>query len=244
MGFMEMHTHILPGVDDGAEVPGMALKMVWQAYRQGVDQIILTPHYHPERGFTFENHLLQRKLLNLKEAVHKKISGDIQLYMGQEINWNNRVIEKLNKKELFTMANTGYVLIEFNPEAEPGGIQTAIDQLTMAGYLPIIAHIERYRKIVGKYGLVEKLIKDGAYIQVNCQSFFGSPVDKRVRFCRKLYDQRRVHFVSSDCHDTRRRPPMLRETAAFLDKRKEQKWYQKVFFEHPKLLIRGIEIGR
>lgn len=243
-GFTEMHTHILPGVDDGADVTELALKMILQAYRQGVDQIILTPHYHPERGYTVEGSLLESKVLNLKKAVHKKISEDIQLYIGQEISWSNRVIDKLNKRELFTMAYTGYVLIEFSPMAELQEIKAAIDKLTMAGYLPIIAHIERYHKIVGNYDLISDLIESGACIQVNCQSFFGSPVDKRVRFCRRLYDQRWLHFVSSDCHDLKKRPPMLLKTAALLKKRKDKMWFQKVFIEHPQLLINGIEIGR
>lgn len=244
MGYVDMHTHILPGIDDGADVPKTALKMVWQSYQQGIDKIILTPHYHPGRKFTASTVVIRNKMARLKEATRNKISEDIRLYTGQEIYWNSEVVDKLNNGELLTMANTSYVLVEFSAGDPYGKIEEAVSQLTLSGYLPIIAHIERYSSMIGEYGSVEQLIQMGAYIQVNCQSLSGGPFNKRAKFCKRLFEEQLVHFISSDCHDTKYRPPAIQDAVKILEKKQGWQWFQKVFFEHPKLLLKGREIGR
>jgi len=244
MGYVEMHTHILPGIDDGADTPKTALKMVWQSYQQGVDTIILTPHYHPGRGFTASTAMIKGKAARLREAAKNKISEDIRFYTGQEIYWDSNVVDKLNNGELLTMAESSYVLIEFSTGTPIGKVREAVNGLTVAGYLPIIAHIERYDSYVGRIDEVKELIHMGAYIQMNCESLVGGIFDSRAKFCKKLFEEQLVHFISSDSHDTKNRPPDIKNAVKILEKKQGWQWFQKVFFEHPKFLIKGIEIRR
>ena len=229
MGYVEMHTHILPGIDDGADVPKTALKMVWQSYQQGIDTIMLTPHYHPGRKFTASPTIIRGKTARLREAAKNKISEDIELYTGQEIYWDSNVVDMLNNDHLLTMANTSYVLIEFSVSDPIEKVKGAVNRLTLAGYFPIIAHVERYNSVLGEFHKIEELIRMGAYIQVNCQSLTGGIFDKRAKFCRKLFEEQLVHFISSDCHDTEYRPPAIKEAVKVLEKKQNWQWFQKVF---------------
>lgn len=160
-GFYDIHCHILSGVDDGAANFFDALEMVRMAREDGIRHLVLTPHYHVGHyELSAEN--LRDRFLILQEEV-AAMYPDMRLYLGAEICYHEEAAEKLKENRLLTMADTQYVLIEFFPKTEQRMIFQGLQEIQMAGRLPILAHAERYETLVGDYDAIEELIRMGCW---------------------------------------------------------------------------------
>lgn len=207
MGITDIHTHILYGVDDGAEYLGDSMKLIAEEWDQGVQRIILTPHYGPKFGHPDRN-ILEQRFHEIEEET-KKYYPDMKLYLGSELYYQKDTIQDLKDGKALTMAGTRYILVEFGIRDSYSRIFQAVQNMVYAGFLPIIAHVERYEAVFGHIDKAKDLVKAGAYLQVNTESFLGGFLDKRTAFCKKLLKEQLICFVGSDCHDmTNRRPDM------------------------------------
>ena len=209
--FADIHTHILPGVDDGAADMEEALRMADMAYEEGIRVIVATPHYgrvnpkyDPDHGAKVCAEL-RRQIM----ARHE----DMRLYMGNELFYSPAVLEDLRKGRARTLGGSDYALIEFHPMEEYAYIEKAVRNMVSYGYRPIIAHVERCSSLHKRVGDIEELTELGAYMQINARSFLGGRFDKRTRWCRTLVKEGLIHFVASDCHNTEGRSPVMRLAA-------------------------------
>ena len=198
---VDIHTHIIPNVDDGSPNLETSLEMVKHEIDIGVTEIICTPHhiYHRYEKSVKE---IKEKFLLLKEAVEKE-NLPIKLYLGQEICYTHRedIIAMLKAGKLLTLNNTNRVLLEFSFTREPEDLLDIIYNFGVNGYEVIIAHIERYEWI--NYQKVEALKAEGALIQINSNSYLGLTSWKEKRFTKKLLKNGLVDFVASDTHSFR-----------------------------------------
>lgn len=204
----DIHTHILPGVDDGAQNMDIAFEMVNKEYNQGVRAIVLTPHfggYNPD----FDLHKAEEAFQHLRQKAEEKLPG-LKLYPGNEILYSPGIVEALKEGKAKTLAGTDYVLVEFLYQEEYATILKAVKHLTMAGYRPVMAHVERYDCLLKDLDKVEELIYQGAYIQVNGNSFLRGILDKRFRFVKKLLKYDLIHLVATDCHNMKGRRPEIK----------------------------------
>lgn len=218
MGLIDIHTHILFGVDDGAKTIGDSMGILEEEREQGVDKIILTPHYGPKFGHP-DAAMLKEHYLELCEKAGQYYP-EIRLYLGSELYYQQETVSDLDKGKALTMNDTRYVLVEFGVTESYSYIYRAIQDLSYAGYIPIIAHAERYDAVFDHVERVEDLINLGAYIQLNAESLIGGFFDKRASFCKKLAKEGLMHFLGSDCHDFRERKPHMAQAAQILLKKK------------------------
>lgn len=238
--FIDIHSHILPGVDDGSDSFETSMRMLRCAVDDGISGIILTPHNKPghrQRHFS--------EMMSRVEGLRKMMSEgsiNIDLYMGSELYYRNGLLEELENDMAGTMAGSRYVLVEFNPLEDYDYIRNGIYALLTGGYYPILAHAERYRNVcAGKSG-IDDLIEMGCYIQVNAGSVMGKAGQKTKRFVRTMLKRRQVHFVATDAHDMEKRAPRLSDCAYFIQKKYGGNYSQQLFNENPLHVIRDEEI--
>lgn len=217
MGLIDIHTHILHGVDDGAKSIGDSMGLLDEELEQGVDQVILTPHYGPKFGHP-DVELLKDRYIELCERA-TKYYPQMKLYLGSELYYQKETVSDLKQGKALTMNNTRYVLVEFGITDSYSYICRAMQELSYAGYIPIIAHAERYEAIFWHVKKVEELVHMGAYIQLNAESLIGGIFNKQTVFCKKLIKEGLMHFLGSDCHDVRERRPHMEQAAKMLNKK-------------------------
>lgn len=231
--FIDIHSHILPGVDDGAENRTISLKMLQEAHVNGTQDIILTPHYHPGKKYTG----LQRQrdaFQNLK--MHLEKTSEVQIYDGNEIYYTQQTVDLLNSKQLSTLAESQYCLLEFSVATEYTAIENAVRFLNMAGYWSVIAHAERYYCLRNP-GSIKELIKRGAYIQINASSV-GRPFDvKNGRYIKHLLENELIHFIASDAHDLKTRTPNMSKCYEWLNKHYGSEYTDQLMYENAMYIL-------
>ncbi|XMB73141.1 CpsB/CapC family capsule biosynthesis tyrosine phosphatase [Mycoplasmatota bacterium WC30] len=198
---IDIHTHILPYVDDGSPDLETSIALIKSEIEQGVTDIFVTPHYMKYRNFlsTYDNN---KAIFNkLKEKV-KAEKLDVNLYLGNEIYYNSKTLENLKNEIVIPLDNSKFVLIEFSLSHETEDIPEAIHNLVAIGYIPIIAHPERYPYItdIRDYKIMRKM---GAKIQINAGAVNGNYGKKIKKIVLNLIKNDLVDFVASDVHDFR-----------------------------------------
>lgn len=238
--YMDMHTHILPGLDDGSSSMEQTENMLRQAYEEGIRMIIATPHF----GIRNPDFRLERAKETLQEvqALADRVTPGLKLLLGNELFYSEGIIDSLQSGEAATLNGSSYALVEFSTRDSYDRIYQCIREFTWNGYIPLIAHIERYRCLEGDLNAVRTLVEQGAVIQVNCRSFLNgtntqpaSQPEKRGLFGRKkkkesgffleekgdwvrqLLAAGLVHFIASDCHDDRTRRPVYRKALVAME---------------------------
>ena len=193
----DIHSHILPLVDDGSERIEESLSMLKEEEAQGVKSVILTPHYRA--SFNKEKSELE-KIFGEFKKVAKNNGINIDLYLGQEIYWTEKTLSLLKEDRLLTLNNTKYVLAEFST-VRYSDVTEAAYELVANGYIPVIAHVERYDYV--DLSEIEEIRSLGGLIQVNASSVMGKPKRKYRKKVKKLMKAGLVDFVASDIHYVR-----------------------------------------
>lgn len=208
--FIDIHTHILPGVDDGSADRKQTEQMLLQQVQEGVTDIIATPHFDRE-----ENRQDPDRIRRLVEEVNQyaaQVAPGVRIYPGEEVLYTPGVLECYRNGEILTLADSRYLLLEFFPRSTYAEIEKAVREFLDEGVIPVIAHVERYYYLMKEYDYLYDLIKMGASIQMNSRSLLGSYFDKRRKICRKLAQNGFVHFLGSDCHNEGERPPQMKKS--------------------------------
>ncbi len=239
-GMTDMHCHVLPGVDDGARDIDEALDMLQIMYDEGIRSVIMTPHYH---GGHMEPDVetIRLRFKELKEAAQGYDTlAAMDLYIGCEIYYYPSVVEWLDEGRVLTMAGSRYVLLEFGYSSDVRKIAEGVSRVAASGYYPIIAHIERYSKLVGDMNAVYDLTDRGAYIQINTEALSAG---WRIRsFARKLLKNELVHFVGTDAHNMRGRIPRMMRESEYIRRRCGEEYCRELFIENPsKITASGLE---
>ncbi len=189
---IDIHTHILYGVDDGSPNKDVSKYLIEEAVKNNVNKIILTPHQNEECKNGKE---LRERFESFKEEFKKY---DIVFYLGSEIYYYPNMIKDLKTNDLLTFNDSKYVLVEFSTELETD-IASVVYDLKVSGYNPIVAHIERYHYL--KLSDYDEIKNNGALIQVNAKSFERKPYKKQLKY---LLKNNLVDFIASDCHNESR----------------------------------------
>ena len=198
---IDIHTHIIPCVDDGSPSLEESMKMIHHEINIGVDTIICTPHHIYGKYEKSVEEIKEQYNLLVKEVEKEKLPAT--LLLGQEICYTHREdqIKMLKEGKLLTLNNTNKVLLEFSFTREPEDLQEVIYNFSVNGYQVIVAHVERYEWIT--YNKVLSLRSEGALIQINSNSYLGLTTWKEKRFTRKLIKHNLVDYVASDTHSFR-----------------------------------------
>ena len=236
---MDIHTHILPGVDDGAKDMHEALSLVRQARENGTRAIVLTPHYRAP--YKMNADLLYKRFCLFRKAVHKEIP-QMRVYLGCEIRHQSGIPQMLNDRTLLPMYHSRYILLEFTSTAFSTQILSAARELVGYGYIPIIAHIERLDAFRNDPQLISQMEAMGVLMQMNADSVMGKSGLRIKKFCHNVLSAQQVHFIASDAHDAIRRPPLLKECYLHISEKYSESYARKLFWENPQAVVKNEDI--
>lgn len=236
-GYFDMHCHILPGIDDGAKDEKEMLKMLQIAYDDGIRYMFTTPHYHPARGDASADRI--ECAYNVVQEIIKEQFPDMKLYKGNEIYYRQDLGELLRNGTVLSLAGSDYVLVEFPFSTDTKQIKKAVGQVQMAGYLPVVAHVERYEQLIGEYDFIQELTDAGVYFQVNADSVTGELGRNRKKFVKKLIKNECVHFIGTDAHDSVYRTPRLQACATYLKKKFDEDTANILLYYNPIMVVKN-----
>lgn len=212
---IDMHTHILPGVDNGARDMDEAIKMIHTEIKNGVKTIVLTPHISTKSIVGNNKKIILDRFHQLCDATKDL---DCRLLLGAEIFYTPGILNRLNSNELFTINRTKYVLLEFNIVFENEDIDEIAYDFVASGYKPIISHAERYPYITLEK--IRQIHQTGALIQINSNSILGINGRDIKKLCKRMLKEGLVDFIASDCHDNRIRKPNLKAVKRIIKRNK------------------------
>ncbi|WP_408070374.1 CpsB/CapC family capsule biosynthesis tyrosine phosphatase [Butyrivibrio sp. JL13D10] len=234
---IDIHCHILPGVDDGSPDVDTSLAMLKTAISEGTKGMILTPHHKPMHHNVRPDHLIEYTAQLMDRANAKGI--DVQLFPGNEIYYSDSAVRELESGRASTLAGSDYVLIEFHPTDMYKTIHNALYTVQSSGYRPILAHVERYADMARHVKYVDELLDMGIYIQVNANSVMGKYGLGIRHFTRELIKRDMVHFVATDAHDNGSRAPHLLDCRDFVESRLGEDFALRIFHDNAMKVLRN-----
>ena len=220
---IDMHNHILPGVDDGSQSMETTLKMIRIAAEEGITHMLATPHF--------------------KKGHHNASPADVQaladendlnltILGGNEVMYFSDIEEAFEAGQLNTMNGSNYLLIEFYPDDDYARIRRGVETVQSLGLHPILAHVERFLPLRKDPYLIDELKGRGALIQVNASSIDGSQGFGTKQFCKKLLKLRLVDFVGTDAHHYESRAPRMKKCVEYLYAKYDEAYVDKILFKN------------
>ena len=212
---VDIHSHILPKIDDGSQGLSMTYEMLRRCSDDGVKKIIATPHYYDCSSAEFRKVKAMVRMLN--KLLYKQ-NLDMKIFYGQEVYLTENILKEYEKKKIGTINDSRYMLIELNMDRFSHNMLNMIYELRIRDIVPIIAHPERYNFILKKSNILNSLIKEGCLFQINSGSIegnFGWKVKKRARI---LMRHNIYSFIGSDAHNNSKRKTGIKKSLKFLKK--------------------------
>lgn len=206
---IDIHTHILPGIDDGAGSLEESLALAEQAARSGIRTVLATPH-HYARGFYSSSEQIRSETARLNDELEKR-NIQLKVLTGQEVRVYDSLLEDLEAGQLSTLASSPYLLVEFPSSNVPKHVEELFHELRLLDVTPIIAHPERNRELAGNTAKLAQLVEAGALAQLTSSSICGTMGRKLQKLSLDLCKNGFVHFIASDAHHAVKRPFDLKE---------------------------------
>lgn len=219
---IDFHTHILPGIDDGAETLDISLKLIKSLKDQGVNTIVLTPHFYfsniSEEGFFVYRKKALKELEDAAKEYNINFIPACEVYLSK--------ISLANNLHKFVIKNTRYIMIELPHRIVLSQVifDLIYGVINYLGLNPIIAHAERYPSVLKKPEIISELINMGCLIQINTSSLFNKKL-KRIAY--KMLDMGQVHCIGTDCHNENR-PPVYQEAKLAIENRYGKDYFKKL----------------
>lgn len=237
---IDIHCHILPGMDDGSKSLPQTLKMAEQAVSEGITHIIATPH-HKNGAYTNAGQDIQGVVAFVNGKLRRE-HIPLTILPGQETRVYGDMVEDLKAGEVIPLnAVSNYVCVELPDDHVPHYASKLQFDMQIAGYVPVIVHPERNKEIRGNPDLLHHLVANGALTQVTAASVAGRYGKKIQKFTNQLIDAELTHFIASDAHDPNERLFYMKDAFAVI---KKQFGAEKVFQlqQHSEAVVDGLMI--
>jgi protein-tyrosine phosphatase len=232
---IDIHCHILPGIDDGAKDMVEALALVNLAVADGVTRIVVTPHLHFGR---FNNYLsvIESSFLALQNAVENE-NIQVELAYAAEVRLDSEILLLLSSQQLPMYGrynNQQFMLLEFPHSHIPAGSDVLVKHLLKHNITPVIAHPERNRDLLKSPDKIKAFVRLGCWFQVTASSITGHFGEDCQALALSYIEQGFINIVASDAHNLKRRPPILSEarskvTELFGEEKAQQLFYDNAF---------------
>lgn len=226
---VDIHCHLLYGVDDGAKTLDIARQMLSDAAAQGITDIILTPHYR-QGMFLFDLKTIEAAYdVIYDEAKQRKI----RVFPGCEYHVDADMIKNLRSGRCPTLARGDYVLSEFSHAATFVQIRNSLESLLAAGYIPVMAHVERIDAFIHDPSLLQECKNMGAMIQINANGVLGKDGSKTKKTCVKLLKAELADVIASDSHNMDDRRSRMAQCRDYIAKEYGWDYSMKLFTTNP-----------
>jgi protein-tyrosine phosphatase len=231
---VDIHSHFLYGLDDGAQTREQSLAMLEAAAATGTTDIVATPHANVE--FEFQPEVIADQLNDLQTALGDKI----KLHAGCDFHLTfDNVNDAVAHPAKYTINRKRYLMVEFSDLAIFKSTDSDFEKLQAAGMLPVITHPERNPLLRQRLDQLRRWAAKGCYLQVTAGSFFGRFGDKAQTFAKDLMKENLVHFVASDAHDAQHRPPVLDAAYDYVTSRYGEARAERLFVINPAATLTG-----
>lgn len=234
---IDLHCHILPGVDDGARTLGEAVEMCRMAAADGCETLVATPHQR--RGSWWNDD--REHLARLAEDLQRALGPSPTVLLGGEVHVDTQLLSEVERLPqgggILPLAGSRYLLIEFGSTGTEGEAAHLVHELTVAGWTPIVAHPEFIPWLADDPRLVARLVSQGALTQVTAMSVSGDFGRGPQQDALDLIDAGLVHFVASDSHGPRRRPPGLSRACRTIASRWGDETARRLSVDNPRAVI-------
>jgi protein-tyrosine phosphatase len=243
---IDLHCHLLPGVDDGPRTWDEALALGVRLAEEGVTLVVATPHVFLERYPNPEPERIRASV----EQLNRALAGRLRVVSGAEVRivpelraWAARLRPSWTEGDRALLLNGApYVLLEFPPEIIPPGVERLFFDLLTAGVRPILAHPERNAMVRRRPEQLRRFVESGCVVQVDAPSLVGDHGREAQRVAAEWIAAGWVHVVASDAHGLRTRPPKLRRAWESIARTCGEAVARTVFVENPKAIVEGADL--
>ncbi len=231
---IDIHSHILPGQDDGSPNLEESVAMVRMAAESGTTDMVASPHADLE--FAFDPALVESKVSELVKAS----DGVVRIHYGCDFHlYFDNVQDALANPFKYSINHKKYVLVEPSELMAFKSTEDVLERMRAAGMAVIVTHPERYGLLQRRIDQLESWVAAGSYLQLTAQSFFGR-FGKAARKCaEELVRRGLAHFVASDAHDTVQRPPRLDEAYAWIAREHGEAMAERLLVTNPAAVLKG-----
>jgi len=231
---VDIHCHILPGVDDGATSLEQAVEMVEVARAAGTTDIVATPHSNSQ--YHFDPDVVRQKIAELESAT----KGVIRIHTGCDFHLSaSNIRDALAHPSKYTINHLNYLLVEFSDLLIPPNTSEIFERFQSEGIVPIITHPERNARLHDQPGQIRTWVENDCLVQVTGQSLLGRFGKRAKAFADSLMSEGLTHFVASDAHDPKGRPPSLAEAYRYVADRYGAQQAQALFVTNPRAALAG-----
>lgn len=208
---IDLHSHILPGLDDGAQNIEEAIEMAKMAERDGIQKIVATPHLFRGEFTPPDLGIIEEKKQEFVKALESN-NINLEIFTGAEVHISHNLIDEIRKNREFLVINqSSYMFVEFPSEHVFSGVKNLFFELMSESITPVITHPERNSIFIRNPSLLYELVQMGAFCQANSGSFTGLYGMSSQEAVQHFLELGLIHFIASDCHNTRSIIPKLSE---------------------------------
>ena len=202
---IDLHSHLIPGVDDGAQTLEQSIELARQAVDEGVEHMVLTPHHRNGKYINYKSDVLETA--NTLQEAYKQANVNLKVYASQEIRLTDKFLDDLYNGDLLSLDAIGkYFLVEFPSDRVPSMANDVLSELISGGMIPVIAHPERNHELATNLHRLYELIDMGCLSQITTSSYSGYYGDKLVEQSRAIIQHNLAHILASDVHHIQHRP--------------------------------------
>jgi protein-tyrosine phosphatase len=231
---IDIHCHILPGLDDGPDAAEMSFEMAEMAIADGITHVVATPHAHPNHAFVPE--LIDRR----REELQAHFEGRLVLGTGCDFHLSYENLQDAAVRPArYTINHKNYLLVEFADFSIPPSMDQTLHSLHLNGLRPIITHPERNPLIRTNLDRLYKWLRQGCYVQITAQSLLGKFGKGAQEVANDLLRMRAVHFIASDAHNVTSRPLRLKEAYELVEKNYGEEVARATMFDNPMAAFEG-----
>jgi protein-tyrosine phosphatase len=231
---IDIHCHILPGLDDGPDTIEIATAMAEMAIADGITHVVATPHAHPDYAFE------PAKIRQRRDELQRRFEGRLTLATGCDFHLSYENLSDIRTaSSRYTINQKNYLLVEFADFSIPPSLDQALHELQLAGLVPIVTHPERNPLIRAQPKRLFKWIRQGCYAQVTAQSLLGQFGRSAQEASQKWLTAGAVHFIASDAHNVTSRPLRLKETFDWVAKTYSEELARSLLVENPLAAFEG-----
>jgi protein-tyrosine phosphatase len=232
---IDLHSHILPGIDDGAKTLDDSLAMARIAVQDGIRVMACTPHIYPGMYMNDGPDIARRR--DALQAVLRSEGIALELVVGADVHLVPGLLEGLRSGRVPTLHGSRYLLLEPSHTSPPPRFEDSVFDLLASGYTPIITHPERLTWVDGHYPVFLRLIEQGAWMQITAGALTGLFGPRAKYWGERFVGEGHTHIIASDAHSTGRRKPRISEALAIAERLLGHEEAQRLVNDRPQAVL-------